>query len=71
MTHAVEAVFENGVLKPMNHLDLVEHQKVQLLIEVKPPVGKDHRWHWREAQSIDDGFSGSVANEVVRQRCES
>src|SRR5438034_9676732 len=31
MTLAVDAIFENGVLKPLNPLELAEHQKVHLI----------------------------------------
>ena len=28
------------------------------------------RYHWAEAAAIDDGYSGSLADEVIRQRRE-
>lgn len=71
MTRTIEAVFEDGVLKPVNQLDLPEHQKVHVLIEVDSLVaGEGHAWHWQESRSINDGFDGSVADEVLRQRRE-
>jgi Protein of unknown function DUF104 len=72
VTLAVEAVFENGVLKPLNPLGLTEHQKVHLIVETNAaaPVSAPSPWHWREAQAIDDGFAGAVAEEVARQRSE-
>ncbi len=72
MTLAVEAVFENGVLKPLNPLGLVEHQKVHLIVEtnVAAPASAPPQWHWQEAQAIDDGFAGIGADEVARQRRE-
>jgi predicted DNA-binding antitoxin AbrB/MazE fold protein len=43
MTITVEAVCENGVLKPAGALPLQEHQKV--VITVKPAAGRDaRRW---------------------------
>jgi predicted DNA-binding antitoxin AbrB/MazE fold protein len=72
MTLAVEAVFENGVLKPLNPLNLPEHQKVKLVLETAAPpspVAPRH-WHWKEAQAIDDKFAGNVSDELVRQRRE-
>lgn len=69
MTRTIEAIFENGVLKPVEQLDLPEHQKVQVLIEAEMPSGQGNRaWHWQESRSIMDGFDGAVSDEVVRQR---
>ena len=73
MTLAVDAIFENGVLKPLNPLELAEHQKVHLIVETNatpPPVPAQGRWHWQEAQAIEDGFAGAVAEEIARQRRE-
>ncbi len=36
MTFKSEAVFENGVLRPMDPLPLREHQKVEIVIQVEP-----------------------------------
>jgi predicted DNA-binding antitoxin AbrB/MazE fold protein len=72
MTLAVEAVFENGVLKPVNPLKLAEHQKVHLIVRThtQPQNPVTNRWHWQESQAIEDGFSGAVGDEVARQRRE-
>ena len=72
MTLAIEAVFENGVLKPLNPLNLAEHQKVHLVVETNliPAAPGRQPWHWQEAQALQDHFTGEVAQEVVRQRCE-
>jgi predicted DNA-binding antitoxin AbrB/MazE fold protein len=73
MTLALEAVFEDGVLKPLHPLNLAEHQKVQLVLETgTPPEAPGQKlWHWREAQKIEDHFGGEVAAEVHRQRREA
>ncbi len=70
MTLALEAVFEDGVLKPLHPLDLPEHQKVQLVLETGAPVEAPGQkvWHWQEAQKIEDRFDGEAAAEVCRQR---
>jgi predicted DNA-binding antitoxin AbrB/MazE fold protein len=72
MTLAIEAVFENGVLKPLNPLALEEHQTVRLIVETDATieVAQAPSWHWRESQAIEDGFSGAVTDEVDRQRRE-
>jgi predicted DNA-binding antitoxin AbrB/MazE fold protein len=46
MGYAIQAVYENGVLRPLEKLDLGEHQRVQIIIESTPGTG-------RPAQSDD------------------
>jgi len=72
MTLAIEAVFENGVLKPLSPLCLGENQKVHLVVETDfvPATPAQKRWHWQQAQAIKDGFDGEVAEELIRQRRE-
>jgi predicted DNA-binding antitoxin AbrB/MazE fold protein len=73
MTLAIEAIFEKGVLKPVQPLHLAEQQKVRLFVDTDAlataPVPK--RWHWEEAQALEDHFGGAVADELIRQRRES
>ena len=35
MSKTVEAIFENGVLKPLGKIDLKEHQKVEIIVRPK------------------------------------
>jgi uncharacterized protein (DUF433 family) len=35
MTKVIEAIYENGVLKPLDEVPLVEHQRVRLTIEAE------------------------------------
>ena len=72
MSMAVDAIFENGVLKPLNPLGLAEQQKVHLIVETNTaaPAKAQPRWHWQEAQAIQDGFAGAVADEAGWQRRE-
>jgi predicted DNA-binding antitoxin AbrB/MazE fold protein len=41
MEYAVQAIYENGVLRPLEKLNLGEHQQVQLIIQ--PDVTNDRR----------------------------
>lgn len=41
MTKTVEAIFENGVFKPMGTIDIPEHERVTLVIEEKHEVPFD------------------------------
>ena len=72
MTLAIVAVFEDGVLKPVNPLALAEHQMVHLIVQTAAPTQTSAmpQWHWQESQAIEDGFGGAVADEVTRQRRE-
>jgi predicted DNA-binding antitoxin AbrB/MazE fold protein len=71
MTWAIEAIFENGVLRPLNPLQLTNQQKVHLIVDtVAPAAASTGPWHWQEARAITDGVEGSVAEEVNHQRRE-
>ena len=40
MAKKIEAIFEDGVLKPLGKLDMKEHQKVEITILEQPRVFK-------------------------------
>jgi predicted DNA-binding antitoxin AbrB/MazE fold protein len=52
MTYTVEAIYENGVLKPVQPLPLQEHEKVRLTIE---PTA-----NWVQATAGMFGWKGSA-----------
>lgn len=52
MTLTIEAVYENGVLKPIQPLPLTEHQRVQITIQSAA--------NWVEATAGLCGWKGSV-----------
>jgi predicted DNA-binding antitoxin AbrB/MazE fold protein len=64
MALIIEAVYENGVLKPAQPLPLPEHARVQVTVQVKPGVARESagmlRWHgdWETLRRIaeDDEF---------------
>ncbi len=64
MPLTVEAVYENGVLKPAQPLPLQEHDRVQVTIHVKPSVARESagmlRWRgdWETLRRLaeDDEF---------------
>ncbi len=37
MSHVIQAVYEDGVLKPLERLELGEHQQVQIVVESESP----------------------------------
>ena len=71
MSIAIEAVFEDGVFKPVAAPPFPEHQRVLLTVQTRddaPPTAP--RWHWLESKAIEDHYAGSVSDEVIRQRRE-
>ena len=64
MTLTVEAVYENGVLKPTQPLPLKEHTRVRVAVEVKQSVARESagmlRWRgdWETLRRLaeDDEF---------------
>jgi predicted DNA-binding antitoxin AbrB/MazE fold protein len=64
MTITVEAVYENGVLKPDKPLPLQDHERVQVTVQVKQSVARDSagmlRWRgdWETLRRLaeDDEF---------------
>ena len=64
MALTVEAVYENGVLKPTQPLPLPEHARVRVTVQVKPSVARESagmlRWHgdWETLRRMaeDDEF---------------
>lgn len=62
MTLAIEAIFESGVLKPLEPLDLPEHQVVSLTIYVAPPTNlEDELEAWHQVYA---GFAGQEIEEI-------
>ena len=48
MNRILEAIYENGVLKPLKSLKLPEHQKVTITIQLPPMENPDQElesWH--------------------------
>ena len=58
MPRNIEAVYENGVLKPLAPLDLKEHERVKLTVEEEKKTA-------RATSGIFSGVSNSVIEEVA------
>lgn len=67
MNRQVEAVYENGVLRPLEPLPLREHQRVSVTVSDAPRRGED--WLDREfmARAADE-ISDAPSLEEVRRR---
>jgi predicted DNA-binding antitoxin AbrB/MazE fold protein len=64
MQKTVTAVFEDGVLKPLESVDLPEHQRVKVTIEVPPAqLPEEVLTGWR---SVYDGLSAEEIDEIER-----
>jgi predicted DNA-binding antitoxin AbrB/MazE fold protein len=61
MQKTVTAVFEDGVLKPLESVDLPEHQRVKVTIEVRSPEEVLAGW-----RSVYDGLSADEIDEIER-----
>ena len=52
MIAAVKVVYEHGVLKPKEPLELEEHAEVEVLILARPKVGDDDPTGWKTAREL-------------------
>ena len=66
MTVAVEAIYENGVLRPEKPLDLKEHAKVRVIVEEEPPaVDDDDPTGWKTAREFIGLWKDAPADESI------
>ncbi len=42
MALTIDAIYENGVLRPLGNLELAEHQQVRVTVEVAPDLPATH-----------------------------
>jgi predicted DNA-binding antitoxin AbrB/MazE fold protein len=62
MDYTFEAIYENGVLKPLESLKLHDHQRVTISIQVSPVENPDEElesWH-----QVYAGLSDSDIREI-------
>jgi predicted DNA-binding antitoxin AbrB/MazE fold protein len=61
MTLTIEAIYENGVLKPIQPLPLKEHERVQVTVQVIQSVARESagmlRWRgdWETLRQLAEG----------------
>ena len=85
MSKLIEAIYENGVLRPLEPLDLEEHQRVTITIaedgEGQEDLFDPEFTHWcaeqsRNAPSLEEvrqamsKIQGSMADVVITERDE-
>ena len=61
MQRTVEAIFEGGVFKPLERVDLEDQQRVRLIVESEHDVAQRELAAWEE---VYDGLSDSDVAEV-------
>ena len=76
MTMTIKAIFENGVFKPLQKIDLNEHEKVEIRVLANDEwqrrfAGVIRRIHNRASQYTDDEIENDIiqtVNECRKQR---
>lgn len=64
MSQSVEAIYENGVLRPLKPLNLQEHARVRIVIETEEEVQARVQAMMDLAHSVYEGFSDSEIAEI-------
>lgn len=68
MSKRVEAVYENGALRPLEPLGLREHQRVSVVVSEKPVVPSEEEWLDTDyLQFCASEADESVSLEAVRE----
>ena len=71
MSRSVTAVYENGVFRPLESVELDEGEEVEVLVDsVRPPSIETSRQILRRIASLpiespDDGFSGADHDAIL------
>lgn len=66
MEQRIDAIYENGVLKPLSPLNLANHQRVS--VTVRPPLVDEEEWVDREfLAEAEEGADDSVSLSDVRK----
>ena len=61
MPKTIRAIYENGVLKPMEQVPLVEHQQVTLILQDAKSVSEDIL---KLSAQVFEGFSSKELQEM-------
>jgi predicted DNA-binding antitoxin AbrB/MazE fold protein len=68
MSKKLEALYENGVLRPLEPLDLREHQRVTVVVSEEPVTSPEEEWWdvecWQQCATEADE---SIRLEAVRE----
>jgi predicted DNA-binding antitoxin AbrB/MazE fold protein len=81
----IDAIYENGVLRPLTQIDLAEHERVSLVIgpngendengdatDYMPLIAEegDPSITWEQVQTLLARLPGSIADDFTRERDE-
>ncbi len=64
MTTAVKAIYEEGVFKPKERVQLAEHAEVDVLIPTPTPVDNDDPTGWKAAEELI-GFIKNAPSDMA------
>ena len=64
MTTAVKAIYEDGVFKPVEPVQLEEHAEVEVLIPAPAPVDEDDPTGWKAADELIGFIKGGLKEPV-------
>ena len=67
MTTAVKAVYEGGVFKPKEPVDLEEHTEVDVLIPVESEPEDDDPTGWKTARELIGCITEELVDEDVAE----
>lgn len=70
MLKTIKAKYRNGVIEPLEKIDIAEDAEITITIDVLPFISEEERWKkflsaaggWKDI--VDDGF----LDEIYRQR---
>lgn len=70
MTITVDAVYENGILRPAQPIPLEEGAGVRVTVTTaelaQEATFKPGRFRWERTPAVHDSYAGSVAEELLR-----
>lgn len=82
----IDAIYENGVLRPLVPVNLAEHQQVSIVIRLKGEEDEDEEDEseympfvaedgdpnitWEEVHKATENIPGSLADQIIRDRDE-
>ncbi len=65
MTTAIKAIYENGVFKPKEPVQLEEHAEVEVLIPTRAPVDSDDPTGWKTIDRLIGCIEDTPPGEAI------
>ena len=64
MNQTIDAIYENGVLRPLQKIDIPEHQRVSIIIDTSKKYTPEEILHL--AEKVYSGFSEEEIVEIEK-----